>query len=190
MEVIQSKKYGEITYMDLSFGFDLGDFEAVKDKRLLNINLAGGSLMDVGVYNIAISRFFKDDEIASVESKATYYETGVDLTTETIITYKDDVKVTAKTAINKQLKDDAVIIFENGEIAIPNFWRATSVIENGEIIEFPIKSDGFEYEIESFCTSLLKGNTQNSIMTHEASRRVMRTLDEIRSKINLVYPGE
>lgn len=190
LNIVKEKKLGEIKRMDFSFGFDLVDLEKVKDKRLLNINLAGGSLLDVGVYNIAISQFLKDDPIKSIQTDASFYKTGVDLRTDSTIEYNDGVILTAHSAVNKELQNDAVLTFEKGDIIIPDFWCASSVIVNGEKVMFPMKSEGFEYEIESFVNTIERNEIENPVMTHSRSKKIASILDLIRKDINLVYPND
>ena len=163
LKEVNSKKYGKIKHLEFSFGFTLENMESVKDLRLLNPKLAGGSLLDVGVYNISIGHLFKNDEIKTIESQATFYDTGVDLNTKTTITYKDGVILEANAAIDKDLVNNAVITLEEGTITIPDFWCATSVIVNEETYQFPYKSEGFEYEIESFCNTLINNKLENEV---------------------------
>lgn len=185
--VIDSGELGNIQSMSFTFGFNLGDLNQNKELRLLNKNLAGGSLLDVGVYNIALSQYFKNSSIESISSSAVFYETGVDLSTKSTIIYSDGVTLITTSAINDDLKNDAIITMEKGTIRIPNYWCATSIIINNQTVDFPHVSNGFEYEIASFIESIENSHLENQVMTFERSLNVIKILDEIRLAIQLEY---
>ena len=56
-EIIDSKVYGEIKQMEFAFGFEIAE-DYPQEGRLLNPNLAGGSLLDLGIYPVSIMQYF------------------------------------------------------------------------------------------------------------------------------------
>jgi len=188
-EVIRSKKLGNLKHANLEFGFAFVGKKEDKG-RLFNENLAGGSLLDVGIYPVAYTLNLTDEPIKSLTTKAQFYKTGVD--TECIIDVVFKGGATAH-LVSSFLEDrlcPALIEFENGTILVENFWSSTKVTINNEVFEFPHLGEGFPYEIKAFVGTLEKGLLENDVMTYEQSRKSMELLDRIRKDIGLVYPFE
>ena len=94
IELIKSKTIGEITSIESSFGFDMG--KTIPDHRLFNKDLAGGGILDVGLYPISFSRLvagaasgdkFLEPEFLNAEAKIG--ETGVDEIAHANIKFKN-----------------------------------------------------------------------------------------------------
>ena len=95
-----------------------------------------------------------------------------------------------ESAIDRELSNEAILEFENGILRIPNFHQATSFQWKDKTYEFPHKLGGFEYQIESFSTSIMNQESVNPIRTHDDSLKCMKWMDDVRSKIRLLYPFE
>lgn len=187
--IVESKEFGEVTNYNFEFGFSLME-NADQSRRLLNPNLAGGSLLDVGIYPVSYLKYLNNTEIASISSQAKFHEIGVDKSTETEITFRNGVMANLKSSLDDWLSNQAVITFERGEVIVPNFWSASSILVNGSLEEYPHRAGGFEYQIESFSDTLLENLKENQIMTYKESRDVMVLMDQIREIIGLKYPFE
>jgi predicted dehydrogenase len=190
-DVLAQNDFGALTHMDVSFGFNIIE-HATASSRLLNPQLAGGSLLDLGVYYASFFRFVTSDPIRSMQTSALMSKTNVDLMTAVDIVLDNDAKTTVhlESAMDRSLSNLATLEFEHGTIEIPNFWSTESIIINGEKEHYPHKIGGFEYEIQHFVDSIQEGLLEDPIMTHQESRDVMRLLDEIRASIKLKYPFE
>jgi len=188
-EAVQSKKLGKLKYAYLEFGFSAmgrgGD-----NGRLLNLNLAGGSLLDMGVYPVAFTLNITDQKVKSLKAKAQKYKTGVDTECVVDIVFADDSTATLISSFLEDRNAPGVIEFEHGKIVVENFWRSERVTINDEIFEFPHIGEGFPYEIAAFVKTLEAGKLENDLMTHDQTRKSMELLDTIRREIKLVYPFE
>ena len=188
-EVVSSNKLGKFIHADLEFGFSVmgkgGD-----QGRLFNMNLAGGSLLDMGVYPMAYTLNLTKQKIKSIEAKAQFYKTGVDTECVVDVTFEDDSTATLMSSFLEDRNAPGVIKFEHGTIIVDNFWRSQKVFVNDEEFDYPHIGEGFPDEINSFVETLEDGLLENPIMTHDQTRKSMVMLDKIRSLINLKYPFE
>ncbi len=188
-EVVQSNKLGKLLHADMEFGFSvmgLGGDEG----RLFNMNLAGGSLLDMGVYPVAYTLNLTNQKIKSMEAKAEFYKTGVDTECVIDVVFEDDSTARLVSSFLEDRNAPAVIEFENGTIVAENFWRSQKVFVNDEQFDYPHIGDGFPYQINNFVESLEAGLLENTIMTHDQTRKSMKMLDQIRHVIGLKYPFE
>ena len=189
LDIIRNKELGIIKTMNISFGFDLKS-QRTDDDRILNLDLAGGALLDVGIYPVTYQYLLNGNEYTKTSSNAEFYKTGIDLRVNTHLEYENGVVATLECAVDEYLDNICTIQFEDGEVVIPNFWSSEEVFVNGKSHKFPHKSDGFEYQIESFVDTLKKGQIENNLMTYKASTEVMEVMDQIREEIGLKYPFE
>ncbi len=188
-ELVQSKKLGKLKHAYLEFGFEVmglgGD-----SGRLFNANLAGGSLLDMGVYPVAYTLNITNQSIKSIEATAKKYKTGIDTECVVDVTFEDDSTARLVSSFLADKNNPGVIEFENGKIVIENFWRSQKVFIDKKEFEFPFIGEGFPYQINGFVGSLEKGLLENEIMTHDQTRKSMMMLDSIRKVIKLKYPFE
>lgn len=190
-QLLTKGEFGRLLKVEAPFGMPLTQ-TATPDGRLLNPDLAGGALLDLGVYCAALLRFVSDDPIATLSAEARFSDSGVDLMSKATLTLHNDAKTVAilECAQDERLPNRAVLTFERGSIELPDFWSATSLVVNGRREAHPHVAGGFEYEIADFVQTLEQGGSENPIMTHDASRRILSLLDDIRDAIGLVYPFE
>ncbi|MCK4552020.1 MAG: Gfo/Idh/MocA family oxidoreductase [Tenericutes bacterium] len=188
-EVIQSKQLGKLNHAYLEFG--IAAMGLGRDNgRLFNSNLAGGSLLDLGVYPVAYILNITDQPIKSIAAEAQLYKTGIDTECIVDVVFEDNSSATLVSSFLEERNKPGVLEFENGSIIIDNFWRSQKVTINGEVFDFPHIGEGFPHEIEAFANTLKQGLLENNIMTHDQTRKSIEILDRIRDKIGLVYPFE
>jgi len=188
-EVVQSKKLGKLKHAYLEFGLEVmnrGD----DGGRLLNANLAGGSLLDMGVYPVAFTLNITNQPIKSIEANAKKYKTGIDTECVVDVTFEDDSTARLVSSFLEDRNTPGVIEFENGKMVIENFWRSQKVFIDDKEFDFPYIGEGFPHEINGFVESIEKGLLENEIMTHDQTRKSMIILDKIRKVIELKYPFE
>jgi len=135
-EIVQSGSLGKFKHAFLEFGFYA--MELKKDKeRLFNIGLAGGSLLDLGVYPVAYTFNITNQLVKSLSVKAKKYLTGVDSECIVDIVYEDGSTATLVSSFLEERNSPAVVEFERGKVIIENFWRSEKVIVNDEVFNFP-----------------------------------------------------
>jgi predicted dehydrogenase len=194
----QAKKWieegiiGPIKYTSVEFGYNA---PYVLENRLYNPDLAGGALLDIGVYLIYSTFNFLGDEYVEMICRGELAETGVDQSVSIIFDYGDKKSNTFCTIAHK-LHNSSFIYGMDGYIELPLFWRATKAIrynnanEIVEIYDDARQCHGFEYQIKHFMDCVDKKLSESPIVTHQRTQKVMQSMDEIRKRLCVIYPQE
>lgn len=189
IEEANSGKLGKFKHAYIEFGQDLrhvgGD-----NGRLFNMNLAGGCLLDMGIYPLSYTLNLTDSSVKSIEAKADFYHTGVDVKSVVDFTFEDGSSAKLISSFMEVLDAPSVFEFEKGNIIVDHFHCSEKVTINDKVYKYPHISGGFEYEIESFSKTIEDGFLENKIMTHEQTRKSMNLLDRTRKVLGLKYPFE
>lgn len=169
-EWVDMGRIGKIVHIKADFGYPV---KYVEGDRMYNPELAGGCLLDMGIYTLAIAQMFTRQPFTRQQSEHSIYshrraKTGVedDLT---VVTQYPDVTTTLACSFRARLQNSAHIIGENGYIEIPDFWRADrcSLFQLDEKIDdFHHKRAGFgfEFEIDAASKSILAGEKEAKLM--------------------------
>jgi predicted dehydrogenase len=183
---------GQVRLLTSTFGYetprDLQD-------RLLNPDLAGGALLDIGVYNIAISQWVYGKNPQSFTAQSYLGETGVDELTTVNLHYDDGAASQFTCSFRVQTTNDFWIYGTEGHIRIHQmFWdttRATLVASGRELtVTRPFRGTGFEYEIEEAVRCIRQGKLESPAMPHAHTLANMELMDGIRAQIGLRYSFE
>ena len=184
---------GELRQIRADFGFD-APYDP--EGRLLNKALAGGALLDAGIYPISFASMIAGPPSA-VEAIATVGTTGVDEQSFYLFRYENGAVATLSSAVRASVEITAEIIGSEGKIVVPHFLGASSAtlhrFARRETIErtFPLKAGrGFEYEIQEVVNCLHLGKLESEIMPLAESIAIMQTMDAIRQKIGLFYEND
>lgn len=165
-----------------------------KKSRLFNPELAGGALLDTGIYPVALANLLLPGEPLDLKITSQIGNTGVDEHDSLILKYKNGAIAQLTCTIQAQIETDAYLYGSKGKIHIPYFLRTNkAVLENvagKEIYEDLRTSLGYNYEIEAVNNYLLKNKTKSDIMPPEKSLKNIRIIDKAREKIGLQYPFE
>ena len=191
LRLIKNGGIGEMNYLNADFSvffMNVPDFS-----RILNMDLAGGSLLDVGVYPIflAYSIFGMQKEILATSR---FYPTGVDIQTSAILK-SDNGIANIMSGFISQSDMVARICGARGMILIDAIWHETqgftTVIDGiTRKYSYPAKGKGFTYEIEK-CKKCISENLMESPnWSHQNSLDLITITDEIRKQVGLKYPFE
>lgn len=186
------KQIGDIRMVKADFGFS---FNFNPEHRLINPQLAGGALLDVGVYVIAFATMFLGTQPKSIVSNAHIGETGVDEQGCAIMQFDNGAIANLSFAVRTKLKDYGMIYGTNGHIEVENFFGATKATlyldgREPQTVEMPHLINGFEYEIMEFMKCLDEGKKQSDIIPLSDTLNIMKIMDTMRIQWGLVYPFE
>lgn len=191
IEWTNTGKIGEILGIQATFGFKA---PYNPSGRLFNLNYAGGSLLDVGVYGIAFSELILNTAITEIAAKAVIGKTGVDEYTTIILKHQNGIITQLTSSLIADLNNDGFIFGTKGSIHLPLFWRASRAILNTpagtEVFEEPRTTHGYNYMATAVNRLLLTGAKESNIATLARSLKNMTTMDKIRDIIGLKYPME
>ncbi|CAH2350575.1 putative D-xylose 1-dehydrogenase (NADP(+)) [[Candida] railenensis] len=203
--IFEEKALGDIKRLMMDFAFD-ADLENVPaTSRIRDKNLAGGALLDIGVYNLTYSRILLDDKLGKeaepfeVKSFQTIDPTdGVDYVSSFLLKYKNG-KHAILTCSNWSDVDGPYLTLEGTKAklqmwspnpACPKKLKVTFKDKSKQPIEYEDTSgyNGFIYEANAVAEDIFKGNLQNETMPWDETLLVMRVMDNIRKEGGLVYP--
>ncbi len=189
IDLVESQKLGNIIGINLNFGFALPK-DYPKEGRLLNPELAGGSLLDLGCYLITMTDILINNVLISADVKHIDIQYGVDFDCEFTISYINGVVAKLHSSFTQNLDNTGVIHFEEGTVKLKQFHQAQELDINGKVVKLPYLGEGFVHEIQSFVHTLQRNEIENDIMTYDTSSKIILALDELRAKGNIVYPFE
>lgn len=189
-EIVDSGAIGTVKMVQVNFG-SCKEYDVTN--RFFSKELAGGALLDIGVYATSFARYFMTSQPNTVLTTANYFETGVDETSGIILRNPEgQMAVMALTMRAKQPKR-GVVAGELGYIEVNNYPRGDKATitytEDGhtETIEAGNTDLALDYEIQDMQDYVLNhGGQQN--LTY--IRDVMGTLTEIRKQWGMIYPFE
>ena len=200
--LIDSGRTGMVTLIEADFGFGSWNNRkaANPQSRLFSPALAGGSLLDVGVYTASYCDYMKNGmKPERIKAMATMTDTGVDGMSVYIMQYPDGCISVQRSSVVQTTRTCASIYCEKCTIEVPGFWHPTKAAiawkDTGttDTIELPLVhgiGEGFYYECEEVMRCLDEGLIESPLLTLDDSIRVMEQLDAVRAEIGLVYPFE
>jgi predicted dehydrogenase len=156
------------------------------DKREYDAELAGGCLLEMGVYPVALTALFANADPQEISVVSRHAPNGVEDDVVATFNYPDFV-ATIGTSFRAKLRNWAYIIGEEGYIAIPDFWRANECqlwVLDDMVDRFDDgrSTNGFDYQTRAVNDDLIAGRTQSETMPLAASLQFQRHMDLIRSK--------
>jgi len=164
-------------------------------ERWFNLALAGGALLDVGVYNLAVSQLVMGRTPERVMATARLAGTGVDEQIAATLRYADGGVAQFVCGLSSTFDNSLVIGGDTGFIRVPALFihgREAVLEVDGQTESFspPPRGEGFEFEIEEAMRCVREGLIESPLMPHADTLATMETMDEIRRQIGLVYPQE
>jgi len=188
--LIQEGALGDVNYLNVDFTFLRNDSP---ESRLLNLDLAGGALLDMGVYPIFLSYliFGYPNKILAL---GRFHETGADIQTGILFKYDNGI-ANLMTGFESRSDLVAKIYGTDGSIFLNEPWHEAQSFQlkkGGKIQTFdlPTKGKGFTYEIEECHGCLKAGVIESSKWSHQNSLDLISITDKVRSQLGLVYPFE
>ena len=187
--VIASGAIGEIRAIAAQYGYT-----TAREERKFVPELAGGTLLDIGVYAIGFACMFLGYEYDGIQSNLIMNSAGTDAI-DAMILRKGDAIAQLTTAIGAQMTVFGGIYGTKGHIDVPEFknpQKITVCVDGQEPYDIvrPFEVNGFEYEIREAMACVREGRQASSLMTPEQSIATMAIMDEIRRQNNLVFPFE
>ncbi len=189
---IADGRIGEVRLVKADFGFRVG---WNPESRLLDPNLGGGSLLDVGVYTISLANMIFGSAPNQVTGAAHLGDTGVDEQAGMVLGYPGGGLAVLCSAVRTSTPQEAHIIGTEGSIHIPDFWHSTtaSLMVANEVvdqIDAPFQGSGYEYEAMEVHRCLRAGELESPVMPLQESIEVMEAADRLRGQWGFALPME
>ncbi len=191
-EWLKVRAIGDLKLLVSNFGINVPKDEA---DRWLNPELAGGTLLDMGVYPIAVSQWVMGQTPQSFSAQAYLGSTGVDELTAVVLKYPNGVISQFNSNFISDGVNDFIIYGSTGHIRIhANYWAATQATlvtdDQASTVSKPFRGGGFEYQTEEAMRCIRAGLLESPSMSHAHTLANMELMDTIRAEIGLKYPFE
>jgi predicted dehydrogenase len=171
-------------------------FELEPTHRLLNPALAGGALLDLGIYPISFTSFVLGAP-EEIQATGTMTDTGVDAQVSAVLRTGRahgiiSTTQTAASPTTASISGTAGRIELAGAFYQPQSVRLTDRAgDTHESAPAAIAGhEGLVFQAAHFADLLTAGATDSPLLPLSETVAIMRTLDEIRRQIGLVYPNE
>jgi predicted dehydrogenase len=183
---------GDVRHIRADFGF-----KAVynPESRLFNPSLAGGSLLDIGIYPIFIAMWLLGMPV-EVEASIHKALTGVDDECTMLLTFEEGRTASLHCTVSCDTATTCEITGTEGSIVIPFRFHEQerfTVLRKGvedAVYQTGITGKGYFHEIEHVHKCLSLGLTESPVMSHGFSLSLIEVMDTIRKKAGIVYPFE
>lgn len=170
---------GELKMIQVNFG---SDKEYDPNNRFFSPALAGGALLDIGVYAISFARFFMSSAPTEVLSTVNMSESGVDETSGILLKNAEQETAVISLTFRAKQPKRGMIAFEKGYIEVLDFPRAAeakvvySATGESQIIKSGISDKALEYEIEDMENYISNQSGEENLTMIRDVMQVMTTL--------------
>ena len=190
-ETVRSGQLGKVQMITMNFG-SFKDYDMTN--RFFNRSLAGGALLDIGVYALSIVRSFMDEKPNRIESQMLPAPTGVDEQATILLQNALGQMATVALTMHSKQPKRAMISCEGGYIEIMEYPRGDKAIIVDAVtgatqqLQEGCTADALYYEMQDMEQAVLTGN--ESAMQLTFTRDVMEIMTRLRSSWGLTYPEE
>ena len=190
-KIVQSGELGKMQIMTVNFG---SFKEYNMNNRFFNMNLAGGAMLDIGVYALSIVRSFMDEKPDEILSQWKPSPTGSDEQATILLKNPSGQMATVALSMHSKQPKRAMISCEKGYIEIMEYPRADKAVivdaETGEKTEISCgdTSDALLYEMEDMEHAVLTRDTSGLYLNY--TKDVMDIMTYLRKEWNMKYPDE
>lgn len=189
--LVESGEIGKIAYLHADFAFYALDRDL--QGRVLNPLLAGGSLLDIGIYPIFLAYLFLGipDEVLSTSN---FHANGAEVQTSMIFKYPQ-VHAVLYSGFTSRSWMKAQISGEKGTIILFDRWHQAQGYrvekESGkEKFMLPTQGRGYFYEINEVHACLADGRLESKLWSHQNSLDLIYLMDRVRVQNGIHFPKE
>lgn len=163
--------------------------------RIVDPVLAGGALLDVGVYTLNFAEMVfgpADDARAS----CTKNRLGVDMTDQIVLTWKDGRAAHLTADVTVASDRSGCIYGDQGYLVVENINnpQSISIFDTDhqliQKIRCPGQLTGYEYEVLETVRCIQEGKTECPSMPHSETIHIMELMDHLRIQMGVSYPCE
>ncbi len=190
-DLVDSGIIGRPYILTANLGYNIKHIE-----RIISPNLAGGALLDVGVYPLNFAAMIFGKNIEKTVSTCLKTETGVDEHNNITLFFPDEKMAVLYSTMSAITDRQGVISGDKGHIIVENINNPqyAKVLDNNYniIAEYhaPRQITGYEYQIQASIEALENGWIESPYMPHEETIRIMKQMDALREEWGIKYPFE
>jgi len=191
-DIISSGAIGKPHVLTANLAYVLDHLE-----RMRKPELAGGALLDLGVYTLNFAAMVLGDNIADIQTTAQMTDTGVDMQDAITLSFTGGEMAVLCTAMNCVGDNRGVVYGTKGtltadDIINPMAITVTPIDKTKEPKTYhaPEQITGYEYEVQAAADAIERGQVECEAMPHDETVRIMQLMDDIRAMWGLKYPYE
>ena len=190
-EIVQSGQLGKVQMITMNFG---SFKEYNMENRFFNMHLAGGAMLDIGVYALSIIRSFMDEKPEDIVSQWQASPTGSDEMATILLKNGLGQMATVALSMHSKQPKRAMISCEKAYIEIMEYPRADKAMivdaETGVRTEIEAGStpEALGYELQDMEQAVVTGDVSGLKLSYSAD--VMEMMTRLRKAWNMKYPGE
>lgn len=189
-KIVQSGELGKMQIMTVNFG-SFKEYDMTN--RFFNRNLAGGAMLDIGVYALSFIRWFMDSKPNNLVSQVKSAPTGVDEQAGLLLINEEGQMASVMLSLHSKQPKRGMVSCEKGYIEImeyPRAWEATiTYTDSGktELIKAGENADALAYELADMEKAI---NGDVDCMHFDYTKDVMDMMTEFRKSWGFKYPEE
>ena len=188
LELSKEEGLGQLKFVKSDFMFKA---EFNPDKRLYNIDLGAGSLLDIGIYPIFRSLMLLGKP-TSIKTMANLRSNGVEDSISMLFGYQNGAMAVLTSSFESSCHNETELCFEQGFIKFIREPEFPILIERNGIqeeihIEQP-KGMGYELEAKHVMECLDQGLIESPVLPLSISRELMEIMDAVRKDAGIVFP--
>ncbi len=196
---LRSGAIGAVRTVQSSFCFNL-PFDP--RHRAFDPQLAGGAMLDIGIYNLALTRFVLESSLGAcpeperIMASGTLAPTGVDQRVGGTLVFPGGVIAQWVCGFDATSDNALVVSGEHGSIRLPTrFWEGTRAVlaleDQAEVVcDAPFRINGFEGEVEEAMRCIGAGEVESPRMPHAETLALARWNHEVLRQLGVRYPFE
>lgn len=188
-ELIAEGRIGKPRLITATLGYSMGD-----KPRIMQADLCGGALLDLGVYALNFIRMFTDTDIKTIDGHCVKSDTGMDLTNAITVIFNDGILANVQSSACCVGDNIGVIAGTDGNLIIDNINNPQKITVNTHDREFveeihvPCQITGYEYQFLACRKALIDGVSETSEMPLDETLYIMQLMDYLRNKWDIHYP--
>ncbi|GAC1372769.1 MAG: Gfo/Idh/MocA family oxidoreductase [Hymenobacter sp.] len=192
LDLVRAGAIGEVKHLVADFGF-AAPFDP--QGRLFNPALAGGSLLDVGIYPLFISHLFLGEPTA-VRAVSTPTGTGVDGSCAMALAYAEGATARLFSTVEAPTDNQCILYGTQGQLRLTGRFHAPDGVwvqrlgQEAQVVAYEKDGYGYHYEAAHVQACLAQGLEESPLLPLAVSLQLMELLDAVRDQIGLRYPGE
>ena len=186
---IDNNEFGKLNLIQMNFG-SFKEYDM--NNRFFNKNLAGGAMLDIGVYALSFVRYFMSSKPDQILSQVKLAPSGVDEMASILLKNREEEMACVILSIHSKQPKRATISFDKAYIEVYEYPRANEAIitytDDGhkEVIKEGLTSMSLEYEVRDMEMAVNGDDHMHLDYTID----VMDMMTSIREDWGMKYPNE
>ncbi len=191
-DLLKQKAIGEVWHMTANFSSS-SEYDATS--RLFDPRLAGGALLDIGVYCVMAATMVLGSNLTRIQSGAVVHPSKVDLQESIQLSYPTGATAQLFSGLLAPAESRMMIYGSEGRIEMPEFWHPTrfTLTMNGQqpkLYEFEPENEGFRHEFDHVAECIRAGLKESPVVPWDESLAVSKLMTQMRKEWGVIYPQE